>query len=403
MTHELPQTGVQPNSMSELPDQETILQHWGEEEYIKGAVVPPIFQNSLFIFETCDDFLRSQDQASPDLEHYVYSRVNNPTLNVVEKKIAKLEHMDRAKVFGSGMGAISAAILSCVESGSHVVCLDTAYGPTRQLLRDYLPKFGVTTTFVEGSCTEEIIDAIQPETCAIYLESPSSLIFRLQDLRAVCEYARSKSITTIADNSYASPIFQTPADFGVDIVVHSATKYLNGHSDVVSGALATSQERYAQMIDREISLFGAGLAPFPAWLMLRGLRTLAIRMQAHQERGNAIADWLSDQKAVEHVFHVGRGDYPQRELRDTQMSGSSGLLSFEPRSQDEARVRRFCEALRIYRMGVSWGGYESLVVPIKLHPLGWNEEKWIIRLHCGLESTNAMIGDLKNAFEVSEL
>lgn len=382
-------------------DAETILQHLGEESRILGAVTPPIFQTSLFVFEDADDFARSFDYTGAGKDLYNYSRIANPTVDIVCQKIAALEHCEEAMVFASGMAAISAAILSEVRLGAHLVLLDTCYGPTRQFVTEYLPKFGVRHTLVDGLTPESVLDACEPDTTLIYLESPSSIVFRIQDLEAICRGARDKEITVAMDNSYSSPIFQTPRDFGVNIVLHSATKYLAGHSDVVAGALATDSERMRRIRLHELALLGAILPPLPAWLLMRGMRTLALRMRAVRDTGNAIADWLHSRKAVERVFHAGDASHPQRALIDRQMSGSSGLLSFEPKSQDLDAIRRFCEALGLFQMGVSWGGHESLVVPLQYHPLGWPEPRWVIRLYCGLESPRDLVADLDQAFRAA--
>ncbi|HRF61107.1 MAG TPA: aminotransferase class I/II-fold pyridoxal phosphate-dependent enzyme [Fimbriimonadaceae bacterium] len=378
---------------------ESQIQHLGEEEHVLGAVTPPIFQTSLFVHEDCSAFEKSFDATGAERKPHNYSRISNPTLDMLERKLARMEHCEAGKVFGSGMAAISAAIMHCVESGSHVVAIDTCYGPTRMFLEEYLPKFGVTTTFVAGLCPEDVLDAIRPETKAIYLESPGSILFRLQDLETICSTARAKGIATIHDNSYSSPIFQNPADFGVDIIVHSASKYLGGHSDIVAGAMMTSQERMDAIIQHELALLGGILAPFPAWLMLRGVRTLPIRMKAHQEVGNFVANWLLDQPEVAQVFHPGLPTFPQRELFTKQMRGSGGLLSFEPVDQDEAKIRAFADALELYQLGVSWGGFESLCVPLTMHPIGWNERRWVVRLFNGLETPTDLLADLRQAFD----
>lgn len=362
-----------------------------------GAVVPPIFQNSLFVFEDWDEFQTSFDPARKTRHNY--SRISNPTLEVVERKVAALERCDAAKVFGSGMAAISAAIFSCVESGAHVVCVDTCYGPTHQLLQDYLPKFGVTTTFVDGRSVDAIFDAARPETKLIYLESPSSIVFRMQDLEAVARVAREKGIATAIDNSYATPVFQTPAEFGVDIVVHTASKYLGGHSDIVAGALATSRDRMEKIMAWELPLLGAILAPFPAWLMLRGLRTLRIRLAAHQEAGNRLAAFLRGHPEVDELNHAGAEDHPQRELFLRQMRGSGGLISFVPRCQNLDQLKAFVRSLKVFRQGVSWGGFESLCVVLPFQPMDWPEPKYVVRLYCGLEDPADLIEDLRPALD----
>ncbi len=375
---------------------ETLLQHLGEETKAFGAVTPPIVQTSLFVFEDVESFINRDD--SKEGEPWVYSRVGNPNLSMLEKKLAMLEGTDSARVFNSGMAAISAAILSVVETGCHVVCVDTAYGPTQQLLKDYLPKFGVTTTFLPGRTTEEILDAIRPETRLVYLESPGSILFRLQDFEAITAFCRERGIATITDNSYCSPIFQQPAKFGVDMIVHSATKYLSGHSDVVAGVVAGRKEHLTRIAKNEMPLLGAALPPFPAWLMLRGMRTLPMRMRYAQEAGNAIASWLNDRPFVDQVFHAG---FDTSELRQKQMDGTSSLLSFQPKNQAREWSVKFVEALQIYQLGVSWGGFESLCVPLEMQPGDWPEKRYIIRLYNGFEHVPDLIADIAQASEVA--
>lgn len=380
-------------------DRETLLQHLGEEEKPYGAVTPPITQTSLFVFDQYDAFVHRVEDGPG--EPYVYSRVTNPTNEIPETKIAMLEGTGACRLFNSGMAAISASVMSAVASGSHVVCIDTAYGPLQQFLRDYMPKFGVTTTFVPGISTEEILDSIRPETSLVYLESPSSILFRMQDFEAITAHCKAKGITTITDNSYSGAIFQQPAQFGVDLIVHSATKYIVGHSDVVAGVSAGSSERLRDLMKSEVPLLGAALAPFPAWLLLRGLRTLPMRMRHAQEAGNAMSSWLQTQPWVERVYHVGSPDYQYKELRGKQMTGSSSLLSFEPVDQSEEWSRRFIEAQRVFQLGVSWGGFESLCVPLQMHPGDWAEPRRLLRVYCGFENVVDLQNDLTQAAAVA--
>ena len=380
---------------------DTLLQHLGEEEKPWGAVVPPVFQNSLFVFDRYEDFSYAQ-QDMPDGPPFHYSRVGNPTLDILEKKLAHIEGTEDAKVFGSGMAAISAAMLSVLKAGSHVVVVDTVYGVTKFMLEQWLPKFGVTFTYVSGLTAESVLDAIQPNTDLIYLESPSSLVFQLQPIEAITKEARARGIVTMIDNTYSTGILQRPAEMGVDIVVHSASKYLNGHSDVVAGALMASRERIVNLVKFEIGILGGILAPLPAWLMLRGLRTLPLRLKRHGETADVVAEHLAKHPRVERVFHVSRPDFPQRDLFAKQMKGSGGLFSFEPKVQDKDRFIRIIDSLNVFQLGVSWGGFESLSVPLLVKPLGWNEERYIIRLFCGLESPQDLIADLDQALTAAD-
>ncbi len=376
----------------------TLLQHLGEERVSGSPVVPPLTQTSLFVFDTVEELWACQghfDEGPP----YAYSRMSNPTLDILEKKIAAIEHAERCRVFGSGMAAISSAIMNSVKAGDHIVAVDTCYGPTQTFFNNYLAsKFNITTTYIDGRDPQDFLDATLPNTTLYYLESPGSIIFRLQDLGAVAKIARERGITTICDNSYASPVFQNPLDLGIDIVVHSGTKYLAGHSDLTAGVICSSAERMRSIIEHELQLFGSALAPFPGWLMIRSLRTLGIKMRAHQETGNIIADYLYNNPRVQELFHVGHSSFGQLDLYQSQMRGSTGLLSFLPVFQSEALVKQFINSLNIFQIGVSWGGHESLSVPIYMSPIGWDEPRFVIRLFCGLEHPDDLIADLEQAF-----
>ncbi len=374
----------------------TLMQHFAEEEKLHRAVTPPIFHTSLFVYENVETFSKAMSE-TPGGPPFTYSRIGNPTLDIVERKMAMLEKTEAAKVFGSGMAAISVAIMSVIEHGAHIVAVDTCYGVTRYMFDEFLTRFGVTTTYVDGLTPESVLDALRPETKMVYLESPSSIIFRLQDLEAIGRGCREKGVVTIFDNSYSSPIYQTPAEFGIDMVVHSATKYLCGHSDVTAGVIATSKERVEKMLRNEIAIFGSLLAPFPAWLMLRGLRTLPLRVKRHEETANHVAAWLSQRPEIDFVRHVGLPGFDQRALFCKQMRGSGGLVSFVPKNQDRAAVVRFIDALKLYQIGVSWGGFESLAVPVQMHPMGWAGMTEIVRLYCGLEDPKDLIADLEQA------
>lgn len=377
------------------PLTETLITHYAEEEKLKGAVVPPIFQNSLFLFDSVQELMDAMIQDPLGPPHH-YSRISNPTLDVVEQKLAKLEGTDRAKVFQSGMGALAAATMSCVRAGSHVVMVDTVYGPHRKLVTEYLARFGVTHTLVSGLEVEEIREAIRPETILICLESPSSLVFRLQDLRAVTSIARDRGIATMIDNTYSTPIFQQPAALGVDLICHSATKYIGGHSDVVAGVVCGSNERIRTLTVGEGALLGSVASPFTAWLLLRGLRTLPLRMARHQQTANILASWLQGQPFVDRVLHLGLPDFPQRDLVESQMKGTAGLFSFVPKSEDRTEILAFVDALEWFGIGVSWGGHESLAIPIHVHPMA-SDAHWIVRLSCGLEAPEDLIADLTQA------
>ncbi len=385
-----------------LPDAGTVVAHLGENrELQRGAVIPPIFQNSLFTFPTCED--RGRKWVSPDADVYDYTRVSNPTTDIAEAKIAALEGGEEARCFGSGMAAISGAILSCVKQGDHVVALETAYGPTRQFLSDYLCRYGISVSYIDGSDPQEWADAILPNTTLFYLESPSSVVFKQQDLRAVTAIAKAHNISTILDNSWATPIYQNPLLFGIDLVLHSATKYLGGHSDVVAGVVVGNKQRMKKLKFEEGCLLGAILDPFASWLLIRGLRTLPVRMQHHQKSGREVATRMLQHPKVAAVYYPGLPGDPQAELTRTQLRGTSGLLTVEFKERGHEAVYRFCNALQYFGIGCSWGGFESLAIPSGAmeKSLGGTgtEHRSLVRLHIGLESVEDLWDDIENAFK----
>jgi cystathionine beta-lyase len=377
------------------PGFETLCAHAGDDpsRYL-GAPVPPIFQNSLF---TAPDTAAFLERIERHPEVYDYTRVANPTTDVLETKVAALERTEAARCFGSGMAAVTAAVFHAVRAGDHLIAVDTVYGPTRLFLTDYLPRFGITVTFVPGTDPQQFADALRPETRLIYLESPSSLVFQLQDLEAVSALARERGVVTLIDNSWASPYFQSPTDMGIDLVLHSATKYLGGHSDLIAGVVLGSRERMKELTAWEGRLLGGILDPFAAWLMLRGVRTLPMRMERHQQSAMAVAEFLEAHDKVARVYYPGLRSHPQYDLARRQMRGFSGVLSFELKDPGKEAVCRLVDGLRYFGIGVSWGGFESLAIPVCFSAVGADEPRWGIRLSVGLETLEDLLQDLERA------
>ncbi|MFD0693168.1 trans-sulfuration enzyme family protein [Paenibacillus sp. GCM10027628] len=356
-----------------------------------GAITIPIYQNSLFAFEHYDDFDKAMSEV---LAHHVYSRGNNPTVEFLEHKLAELEGGEAAKCFASGMAAITASILSFVKHGDHIICVHQAYGPTREFLGSYLERFGIETTFIDGSRIENWEAALRPDTKLFYLESPTTMQFELQDLQAVARLARSNGAATVIDGTWATPCFQKPLELGVDLVVHSITKYISGHSDCLGGVVIGAGTLVDRLSQNEYMLFGGIMTPQTAALVIRGLRTLPLRMQRHESSGLKVALHLQTQPYVARVNHPGLGTHPQHELARTQMSGFGSLFSFE--SQEPlAKLREWASRLRYFRIGVSWGGFESLVTVNPIEPGGPNESsRQIVRLYIGMENPDDLIQDI---------
>ncbi|MDB8711194.1 trans-sulfuration enzyme family protein [Mediterraneibacter gnavus] len=375
--------------------------HVGEDpKKYMGAVTPPVFMNSLHVFDTVKDYF------DVDIfnDEYYYGRASNPTVTILEKKLAALEHGSRAVVFSAGMAACAAAILAVCKTGSHIICVRESYGPVQHLLDEFLhEKMDVEVTYVVGKEVEEFEEAIRPETDMIILESPSTLVCNVVDLQAVAKLARRHGIKTYIDNTYSTPVFQKPLDFGIDIVMHTMTKYIGGHSDLIGGVLISKDDGFMKKIMVQRDWFGGVLGPMEAWLAIRGLRTLDVRMQRHYETGMKVAEFLENHPKVERVFYTGLSSHPQYDLARKQQKGECGLLSIEIKG-DTKNVETFVDNLKIFEKGCSWGGFESLAIAFTYN---WSEEELrfhglnrnIVRLHCGLEGTENLIEDLKQALD----
>jgi cystathionine beta-lyase/cystathionine gamma-synthase len=380
-----------------------ILNHLGEDrERYFGAVAPPIVQSSIFAFPSVAAMRAGfRDQ----LGSHVYTRGNNPTVEILRKKVAALEGAEDCLMFGSGAAAMSAGVIACVTGGDHVVCVARPYSWTRALLQDLLGRFGVATSFVDGTDVANFEAAVNDRTRLIVLESPNSMTFEQQDLAAVAAIARARGIRTICDNSYATPLNQSPIALGIDLVAHSATKYLNGHSDVVAGALCGTAALIRDVFRGPYMTLGAILAPHDAWLMIRGLRTLPIRIQRIAATTGKVLAFLQAHPRVRRVYSPHASGNPQWGLSDRQLSGASGLLTIELHAPDIAAIERFCDGLTRFLMTVSWGGYESLAFPVcavfaadaPMHP-PHGVPLTLVRLSIGLEEPDVLIADLESAF-----
>ncbi len=376
-----------------------ILNHLGEErEEYYGSVSPPIFQSSNYCFKTVAEM---REKLTRELETPFYTRGYNPTVAILRKKLAALEGAEDALVFSSGSGAVAAAVMSVVKAGDHVVCVQKPYSWTNNLLSKYLVKYGVTHTFVDGGEASNFEKAIQTNTKLIYLESPNSLTFELQDIEAITKLARQKGIVTIVDNSYNSPLNQSPILLGADLVLHSGTKYLNGHSDVVCGVVCGKRERIMKMMAEEYMTIGGCVSAMDAAMVLRGLRTLELRVNRSAESAKKVADFAEKHLKIKQVYYPFSSRNTQLDLARKQMKQGGGLLSIVLDAKDVEEVERFCNSLKRFLMATSWGSYESLAFPLCAlaasksfeNPLPWN----MIRLYIGLEDADLLIADLEQA------
>ncbi|TPH14611.1 trans-sulfuration enzyme family protein [Litorilituus lipolyticus] len=371
-----------------------------------GAVVPPVYQNSLFTFDSWE----ALEQAFADKENSViYTRGNNPTVQYTEGKLALLAGGERAKLFSSGMAAVSAGILHFLSQGDHLITVSNIYGPTATLIRNMLvPKMGVEVTYVSGNCLEEIAKAIRPNTRLIYLESPSSVIFSLQDLKQISLLAKEHDIATMIDNTWATPLYQKPLALGIDLEMHSCSKYLGGHSDIIGGVLIGSQSLINNISMKEYELLGAASSPNDASMLLRSLRTLPIRMERHQQSAMRIAEFLDNHEKIAEVFYPGLASFKQALLAGQQMTGFSGLFSFKLKTDNLVLIKNFFNTLKLFQKGVSWGGHESLIyapaiscsveqTPEHMKRMGISLSN--MRVSIGLENADDLIADLTNALD----
>jgi len=376
-------------------DELTCLGHGEDLEASGGSMSPPILQTSLFAHPSIEALTAG---LSEEHRRSVYTRGQNPTVGALEDKLALLERGEAAKCVGSGMAAVSAVLFALLEQGSHVLFVNQTYGPTLQMA-ERLATFGVEHDVVLDLDIDSIAAAIRPETRLIWLESPGTMTFRVLDLAAVTELARERGILTALDNSWATPLFQKPLEHGVDLVVHTASKYLGGHSDVMAGAIVGSAELLERVFYDGYLLLGAALGPMDAWLVNRGLRTLPARMRQHHADALAVARFLADHPRVRQVFHPALA--ADEALVRRQLSGFSGLLSFELDAPDHAATARFINALELFRIGVSWGGVESLALSASRSdeaPATQGVPARSVRLSVGLEGADALIADLDQAF-----
>ena len=376
-----------------------LLTHLGEDrEHGFNAVIPPIVQSGNFTYPTV---AAMRNTVQHEFERPLYTRGHNPTVAMVRHKLAALEHAEDALLFSSGSAAIAAAVIAFTKAGDHVVCVQKPYSWTKKLLSELLVRFGVETTFVDGTDAENYLRACRPNTTFFITESPNSLTFELQDLRAVAAIAQERGIITLCDNSYNSPLFQNPIDLGIDLVAHSGTKYLNGHSDVVCGVLAGSAAHMRQVMSREFMTLGAAPSPHDAWLLMRGLRTLELRVNRSADNAEQVARFLEAHPKVKRVHWPFLESHPQHALARRQMKRCGGLMTIELDAPDEAAVERFCDNLRRFLIAVSWGGFESLQWPICAlkGPSGYYTDLpfTMVRLYIGIEDPALLIADLDQA------
>jgi len=366
-----------------------------------GPLSTPIYQTATF--EVTD----SEQQVRATSTDMFYTRYGNPTHTVVEKTIAGLEGMDAALLFSSGMNAITTSILALLKSGDHVVAQRDIYGGATKFFSQWLPKLGIETTFVDTTEYDQHARAIRPNTRLLYLESPTNPTLRVVDLRKVSALARQHNLITFIDSTFATPINVRPADFGIDLVMHSGTKYFAGHSDLICGIVAGRRD-LIEIIHATRTTLGGNMDPHAAWLLLRGIKTLAVRVQRQNDNALRIAQYLSRHPKVRRVHYPFLEGHPQRALAMEQMHGGGGVLSFEVDGTGED-AKRFSEALHLFTLAPSLGGVESLVtIPVLTshgmisaeHRASMGVTDQLVRLSVGIENADDLIADLEQALIV---
>ena len=357
-----------------------------------GAIMTPIYQTSTYV-----------QPALGQHKGFEYARTRNPTRDALERNLAALESGVHGFAFASGLAATD-AVLKLLRAGDHVICGENVYGGTHRLMTQVFAHLGLTFSFVDTREPAKIAKAVTPATRMIFLETPSNPMMRLTDLAAVGALAQERNLLVAVDNTFATPVFQRPLALGAHIVIHSTTKYLNGHSDMVGGAVVTNRDDLAERLAFLQNAAGAVPGPFDCWLALRGTKTLALRMRQHDSNGRCLAEWLQGHKAVQRVYYPGLPDHPQHELACRQMSGFGGMISLELGSA--ARARTFVESTKIFALAESLGGVESLVGhPASMThasvPKAMREEMGLTdglaRLSVGIEDVDDLRADLDQA------
>ena len=372
-----------------------------DRENYFNAVSAPIIQTSNFAFEKVDDLSKALED---EMNGYLYSRGLNPTVDILRKKLAALDGAEDCLVFNSGASAIFASVFANVKSGDHIVSVKGPYTWAQRTFDVILPRFNITTTYIDGTQIENWERATRPNTTIYYLESPNSWDFVLQDIKAVSVLAKSKKITTIIDNSYCTPLYQQPIEMGIDLSLQTATKYIGGHSDTLGGILCGSHAMIKKIFDSEYLNVGSGIQPFNAWLLIRGLRTLPARLERITRTTVEVVKFLKQHPQIEAVIFPFDEAFPQYELAERQMRGACGLLTIILKVKMRDEIVRFCESLQHIMMAVSWGGHESLVMP---KCTGFNKKEFdpnnrehrYVRIYVGLEDAQYLIDDLSQSLD----
>ena len=380
----------------------TKLVHAGIPQDPLGSVVTPIYQTSTFAFRNAQE---GADRFAGTADGFIYTRIGNPTTSALEENVAQLENGFGATATASGMGAVSTVYMALLGQGAHLVSTASVYGPSRVLLEKHMSRFGVSATFVDTTDLDALRQALRPETKVIYVESPSNPAMLVTDLEAVAEIAHACGALLVVDNTFASPYLQKPLDLGADVVLHSVTKFINGHADVVGGVIVAKTEALYRQLRAMVVIMGCNMDPHQASMVSRGLKTLAIRVERAQANAQVIAKWLDGHPKVEWVSYLGLPSHPQFELVRRQMAGPGAMISFGVRGGVEAGAR-LMDAVKLAALAVSLGGVETLIC----HPASMTHASMgaqarleggvadgLVRYSVGIEDVEDLVADLEQA------
>lgn len=382
----------------------TIAVHAGEkDDCAVRPVNPPIYQSNAYSFETSAE---GEEAFASKYDSFIYTRLGNPTIRALEDKAAALEGAESSLAAASGMGAISAAVMGLLGGQGHAISFSTIYGGSFRLFNDVLVPFGITTTFISPAEQDTIEKHIRPDTRIVYMESPMNPSMELIDIEMIAGIARENNLLTVFDNTFSTPCCQQPLEMAVDVVLHSASKYLCGHGDALGGIAAGKKEAIAAIRDKALSTLGGVISPFNAWLILRGIQTLPLRMKRHCENADALAGFLQQHPRVMRVNYPGLPSFPQAELAAKQMNGAGGVLSFE--LENAAAARGFLDKLELCTISGSLGDSKTLIIhPASMSHRGFSQEMrekagvtdGLVRVAVGLEDHADIIADIKQALD----
>jgi methionine-gamma-lyase len=383
---------------------ESKLVHAGIGHDVHGSVIPPIYQTSTFQFESAQN---GADRFSKKADGYIYTRIGNPTINALENCVAELEGGVGAVATSSGMGAVMTVYMALLGQGDHIVSTASVYGPSRILMEKHMSRFGVESTYVDTSDLENVRRAMRKNTKMVYIETPSNPLMQITDIRAVADLAHDRGALLVVDSTFGSPVLQQPLGLGADVVLHSITKFINGHADVVGGVLIARDAAVLGKLREMMVTGGCNMDPHQAFLVHRGLKTLSLRVGRAQKNAGVIASWLESRPEISWVRYVGLPSHPQYELAKKQMAGSGTMISFEMKGGFEAG-RRLMDGVKLAALAVSLGGVETLIEhPASMTHAGVTRAEreaagitdGLVRLSVGIESVEDLLADLRQALE----